>query len=259
MKRNKQNLIAASAFFLTLVMLLLPGAVTAQTVWVDPEASKQLEATLNYLGDLKQFSVKTHNTIDEIIEPGQKVQFDFTATLTVQRPGKLLVERHGEVVDQVLYYDGTMLTLYDTASNYFAKTYAPDTIEAMLIFAQVSLGLAAPASDLLARDVYPLMIQDVYSATIVGEADFGGTQCVHLAFSRPDVDFQIWVPKTGKPLPCKYVITDKNSFGQLSVGVVMSDWNLAPKISDSTFNFEPPKDAASTEFMLLDANGNYVQ
>jgi len=256
---NRHKLIAASAFMLTLSMLLLPRAALTQTVWVDPEAEKQLKTTLNYLGDLKQFSVKTHNTIDEILELGQKVQFDFMASLTVQRPGKMLVERHGEVVDQILYYDGKMLTLYDTASNYFAETSAPDSIEGMLIFAQLSLGLAAPASDLLARDVFPLMMQDVYSALVIGEANFNGTQCVHLAFSRPNVDFQIWVPKTGKPLPCKYVVTDKNSFGQQSIAVVMSDWNLSPEISDSTFSFKPPKGSMSTDFMLLDANGNYVQ
>jgi len=39
MKRNKQNLIAVSAFMLTLAMLLLPGAATAQTTPVDPEDS----------------------------------------------------------------------------------------------------------------------------------------------------------------------------------------------------------------------------
>lgn len=256
---NRQKLIASSALMLSISVLFWPGAMLAQTVRVDPEAEKQLKATLDYLGSLQQFSVKTHNTIDEIIEPGQKVQFDFAATLTVQRPGKLLIERHGEAVDQALYYDGATLTLYDTAHNYFAETSAPDTIEAMLVFAQVSLGLAAPASDLLARDVFPLMMQDVYSASVLGEARFGGVQCVHLAFSRPDVAFQIWVPKTGKPLPCKYVVTDKNSFGHLSAGVVMSDWNLVPEISDVTFRFEPPENSVGTEFMLLDANGNYVQ
>jgi len=259
MTLHLKNLVTVASLVLAVPLVILPGSARAQSVWVDPVAVNQLENTLDYLGKLDKFSVHTLNTFEEILDPGQKVQMDFAATLTLHRPSQMRVERHGEAVNQVLYYDGKVLTLYDTASNYYAQAAAPGSIEGMLDFARLSLGLEAPLSDLLYRDVLPLLVQEVYSARVLGNVDIGGERCTHLAFSRPDVDFQIWVANKENPLPCKYAVTDKNSFGQPSYTVVMSGWNLSPDISDSTFSFSAPEGSASTDFMLLDANGNFVQ
>ena len=259
MARHGKTPITAFLIMLAGALMFAPVPARSQSAWVEPEAVRQLDNTLDFMGKLKTFSVNTLNTLEEIIEPGQKIQLDFAATLTLQRPAGLRVERHGEVVNQALYYDGKMLTLYDTASNYYAQTPAPESIEGMLDFARLSLGLEAPLSDLLYRDVLPLLLQNVHAARVVGKTDIGGARCVHLAFSRPDVDFQIWVAEGDKPLPCKYVVTDKNSFGQPSYTVVMSGWNLSPEIGASTFSFSAPQGSTSTGFMLLDSNGNFAE
>lgn len=245
--------------FPLLFTLVLPGQVEAQSLGIDPYAEKQLKASLDYLGNLNQFSVETHNTIEGVLDYGQKVQFDFKASLTVQRPGNLLAERHGDIVNQAWYFDGTSLTLHSTAENYFASTKAPDNINEMLDFAREWLGLIAPASDLLYSDVFPLMINNVYIATSLGKTDIGNKVCEHFAFSRPGVDFQLWIPAEGPPLPCKYVVTDKLSFAHPNTEVVMINWDLTPEITDSTFKFVAPKGALETEFMMLDASGNFVQ
>lgn len=242
-----------------LLTLALPGPVVAQSLEIDPIAKKQLKASLEYLSSLKQFSVETHNSIEGLLEYGLKVQFDFNASITVQRPGKLLAERHGDLVNQAWYYDGKTLTLHSTSENYFASTTAPGSINEMLDFAREWLGLVAPASDLLYSDIYPLMINRVYLAVSLGKADIGDKVCEHFAYSRPGVDFQLWVPVEGPPLPCKYVVTDKLSFAHPNTEVVMSNWNLTPEITDSTFKFVAPDGAQQTEFMMLDASGNFIQ
>lgn len=258
MASNAKSRATVSLFLLTVMMLFAATAATAQTVWVDPVAVNQLEKTVDFVGKLDTFNVQTLNTFEEIIEPGQKVQMDFAATLTLKRPAALRVERLGEVLNQTLVYDGSLLTLYDKASGYYAQAPAPGSIEGMLDFARLSLGIEAPLSDLLYRNVFPLLMQDVYSARVLGSVDINGQKCTHLAFSRPDVDFQIWVAGDGEPLPCKYVVTDKNSFAQPSYTVVMNHWNLAPDAPDSMFIFSPPNGSAPTEFMRLDANGGFV-
>jgi hypothetical protein len=35
-----------------------------------------------------------------VLDSGQKIQLDFAASLTVQRPDKLRVDRHGEAMNQ---------------------------------------------------------------------------------------------------------------------------------------------------------------
>ncbi len=236
-----------------------PGAAAAQAFVVDPEAVKILQRTMDYLSTLQQFSVDTHNTVEEVLDSGQKVLFDFQVAVTVQRPNKLRAERHGDIIDQSWYYDGKTLTLYNASHQFYASAAAPGTIEEMLDFARESLGLVAPASDLLYRNAFPLLMQHVYSAIVVGKAVIGGVKCDHLAFSRPDVAFQIWVPDAGQPLPQKYVVTATQSFGQPNTIAVMSNWNLAPKLTDATFTFVAPKDAQQTDFLRLDASSSASQ
>ncbi len=242
-----------------LTLLALPSAAGAQNYTIDPEAEKLLKTTLDYLSSLQKFSVHTQNTVDAIIGSGQKLQDDFSVSVTVQRPNKLYTERQDGFVSQSLYYDGKTVTVFNATQNYYATVAAPDTIESMLEFIQTSLGFIAPASDLLHRDVFPFLMQNVYSAIIAGKTSIGGVRCIHLAFSRPDVDFQIWIPETGEPLPSKYVVTDKTSFGQPNTVAVMSNWNTTPDTNNAMFNFVPPTGSHAANFTKVDTNISFIQ
>ncbi|MBI1283455.1 MAG: DUF2092 domain-containing protein [Thiobacillus sp.] len=248
---------AAAGF--ALATLMLSTIIPAQAQTVDPAAVQTLQRSLDYLASLKQFSVRTQNTVEEVLDLGQKVQLDSANILMIKRPNKLLAKRHGDIIDQSFSYDGKTLSLYNASHNYFASVPAPDNIEAMLDYARESLGIIAPASDLVYTNAFPLMMEHVWSAIIVGKAAIGGVTTDHLVFSRPDVDFQIWVPETGAPLPLKYVVTDKLHFAHPSTTVVMSDWNVDPNLTDSVFNFQPPQNATETDFLRLDASSASAQ
>jgi hypothetical protein len=108
---------------------------------------KILQRAMDYLSTLQQFSVDTHNTVEEVLDSGQKVLFDLQVAVTVQRPNKLRAERHGDIVDQSWYYDGKTLTLYNASHQFFASEAAPGTVEEMLDFARESLGLVVCGAD----------------------------------------------------------------------------------------------------------------
>jgi hypothetical protein len=95
-------------------------------------------------------------------------------------------------------------------------------------------------------------MQDVTFAVVVGKTFIGGVRCDHLLFSRPGVDFQVWVADSDDPLPHKYVVTDTGTPGWVSVTTVMSDWNVAPAVGDARFNFVPPQGAKKIDFMPLE-------
>jgi hypothetical protein len=76
-----------------------------------------------------------------------------------------------------------------------------------------------------------------------------------LLFSRPDVDFQMWVADSGPPLPLKYVVTDTTTPELLSVAAVMSNWNLDPSVPDATFTFVPPQGTKAITFLKADTSG----
>ncbi len=97
------------------------------------------------------------------------------------------------MIDQRLYYDGKTLTLFNPAEKVFATEAAPPTVEKTIDFARETIGILLPAADLLYRNAFPLLSQDLKLAVVVGKAVIGGVRCDHLLFSRPGADFQVWI------------------------------------------------------------------
>ena len=110
----------------------------------------------------------------------------------------------------------------------------------------------AEAADLLYRNAFKLLMQDVTLAVSVGTTVLGGVECDHLLFSRPDVDFQVWVEKGDKPLPRKLVINSLADETQPQYTAVMN-WNLTPKIDPAVFTFVPDANAKRIPFMTPEA------
>jgi len=246
--RLKLALLSLGVFAL---LVIVSPQIKAQSVAVDPVATQTLKTMLNYLGGLKQFSVHTQNTLENRLESGQRIDQDISANVIISRPDKLKAERKGELLDQSFYYNGKTLTLFNPSANVYATEPAPASIEEMLDYTRESLGLIIPAADLIYSNAYPLLMNGVTSATLVGKTVIDDKVCTHLAFSRPDVDFQIWVADGVQPLPCKYVVTDTSTPAMISISTVMSDWNVKPAAAENAFNFEPRNGVKAITFMPL--------
>ena len=250
------NFRIASAVIALVVLTLsvsVPMQVNAQAA-VDPAAKQTLKRMTDYLDSLKQFSVHTQTTLEDLLDSGQRIDSDVSASVTISRPNKLRAKRQGELLDQVFFYDGKTLTLHNRSDRVYGTEPAPATIEEMLRYANDSLGLIIPAADLVYHNAFPMLMQGVTSAMVVGKTVINGVTCDHLAFSRPDVDFQVWVADGTQPLPCKYVVTDKSTPALISISTVMSDWNVAPAVADDSFTFVPPEGATAITFLPLDVS-----
>jgi len=225
--------------------------VQAQATAVDPAATQILKRMTEYLASLQKFSVHTQNTLEDVLDSGHRVDFDVSANVIISRPNKLKAERSGDLINQIFYYDGKTLTLYNPSDKVYAREPVTGTIEEMLDFARESLGLIVPVADLVYRNAFPLLMQDVTFAAVVGKSVINGVKCDHLLFSRPGVDFQVWVANGSKPLPFKYVVTDTGTPALMSITTVMSDWKTSPTVADSQFVFVSPKGAKQITFMPL--------
>ncbi len=220
---------------------------------LDPEAVRLLRNMTGYMSSLKQFSVLVRNLREDMSDSGHRVDFEMSANLIVSRPNKLRVARVGYLVDQVFYYNGKTLTLYNPTDKVYATEPAAATIEEMLDFARDSLGIAMPVSDLVYRNGFPLLTQDLTLGVMVGKEIINGVKCDHLLFSKPGVDFQVWVTDADRPLPLKYIVTDTSTPELLSITTFMSDWNVAPAVADAQFTFMPPKGAKAVTFIPLNS------
>jgi hypothetical protein len=195
-----------AAMTLSAIMFLMLQVVTPTKAWssepaISPVATAILEQMTAYLGSLEQFHVKTDNTLEYLLDSGNRVDLDVSANVLIKRPNMLQAERKGDAVDQTFYYDGKALTLYNPSYNVYATKPVPDTFEELFLYMYDSLGFAVPVSDLLYKDAYPLLMEDVTMAKVIGKNNINGTTCNHILFSRPGVDFQVWVTEGTKPLP----------------------------------------------------------
>ena len=215
---------------------------------------KLLRSMTDYLSSLKQFSVHVRNMREDVLDSGHRVDFEVGASLVVSRPNKLRSERLGYLVEQNFSYDGKTLTLYNASREVYATVPAPGTVEDMLDFACESLGVEQPVADLVYRNAFPLLMQDVTLAMVVDKEVIAGTKCTHLLFSRPGVDFQVWVADGGPPLPYKYIVTDTSTAALLAIIATMSDWNVAPVVTDTQFTFVPPRGAKAIPFLPVGAS-----
>ena len=94
-----------------------------------------------------------------------------------------------------------------------------------------------PGADLLYRDSYTGLTDDVVSGESLGASEVQGTPTQHKAYRFRDVDWQIWIEDGPRPLPRKNVITTKNIEGAPENEILKSDWNLDPKLQDDLFKF----------------------
>ena len=233
--------------------------VRAQASAVDPAATQILRRMTDYLGSLQRFSLDTQNTIEEVLDSGQKIQFDVSTTVVIQRPNKVRAERKGDLINQVVIYDGKTLTVFNASSKYYAVAAAPDNIDDALNFARDTLDIVPPSGDFIYSNSFDLLTAQLSSGMVVGKSMIGGVKCDHLAFRGPVVDWQIWIAEGDKPLPRKYVITTRDDPAQPQYMVLMSNWNVAPKVNDAMFRFTPPQGAKRTDFLRLDTGGTSVR
>jgi hypothetical protein len=249
--------IAAGLFalgVLTLLVAVSPDA-RAQAPAVDPAAVETLKRMTTFLDGLQQFSVNTHSIIEEMHASKHRVDYDVSASVTIKRPNKLRAVRTGELMGESFFYDGKTLTVYKPSEKAYATEKGLDTIETMITFARETAGALLPSADLLYRNAFPLLMQDVTLAVVVGKPVINGVKYDHLLFSRPDVDFQIWIAQGKRPLPARYTVTETGTPALLSISTVLRDWNIAPAVDDAQFKFVPPKGAKAISFTQLEKTG----
>jgi hypothetical protein len=250
MQSTLRNVGAATVAAL-LLTVAMPFAALAQPAGIDPQATKLLKASTDFLASQQRFSVEARNTLEVVLTSGQKIQFGHAARMSVQRPNKLRADRTGDLVEQSFFFDGKSLTLFNPAEKYYATVPAPGTLEEMLDLARTQLDIVAPAGDLIYKNAYDILMTDVTQGFVVGKGVVEGVRCDHLAFRAPHVDWQIWIQEGKEPLPRKLVITTRDVANAPQFSVVVTKWSLKPTFTAQTFSFSPPSGVKKIDFVPL--------
>jgi hypothetical protein len=123
----------------------------------------------------------------------------------------------------------------------------PATVDGMLDAAHDQFGIDLPMIDFALSDPYKNAIARVQSGRYLGLETAMGYTCHHLAFTQPDIDWQVWIEEGPQPLIRKFVINHKQEPGSPEFTGLIRGWDLLGRISDSDFVFQAPRGALKVQ------------
>ena len=217
----------------------------------EPEAMPILKKMSEYLAQAGRFSVNVRNGYDVVQESGQKIEFGEVRKVTVSRPDHLRIETERSDGEKgLVIFDGKQITIYLPNENVYASASKPGTIDEAIQYAVRDLKIRVPLAMMLLSTLPSEIDSRVVSADYVEKTTIMDVPCDHLAVrTGQGVDFQVWVAQGEQPLPRRIVITYISETGQPQFWADLSDWNLAPEISDALFAFTPPNGAERIQFL----------
>ena len=191
---------------------------------------------------MQQLRLDTDSRTDQVLEDGQVIEFNHQTHLQARQPDKLRVqvERNGE--RRSLFYNGQRFTLYDSRSGYFTEQAAPTDIASLLAQLSERYGIELPLADLFRWDATTAKAAGLSDALWIDSQTLNGQVCDHYAYRQPDIDWQLWVRQGPQPLPCRLVISRRDSAGQPRHSVDYR-WQLDAPSNDRDFEFTPPAGA----------------
>jgi hypothetical protein len=260
--KNKSLYLALSVMTLMTMMVQVLGAQEQNST---PSASEQramsvLKNMSQYLAQAQNFSVTIRDGYDAVQQSGQKVEFGEVRKVTVSRPDRLRIDvERSDGEKSLVVFNGKELTVYTPKENVYASVSRQGTVDQVIKYAVDDLKIRVPLAVMLLSSLPSELDNLVVSADYVETTTITDGPCDHVAArTNRGVDFQVWVAQGSQPLPRRIVITYKDEPGQPQFWADLSNWNLAPEISDALFAFTPPNGADRVEFLaeIGNASGN---
>ena len=83
----------------------------------------------DYITNQKTISLSYDSSIEVITPELQKIQFNASGKLMLDRPDKLWVTRTGGYADVEFIFDGKTFTVFDKANNTFAQSTSTTSVD----------------------------------------------------------------------------------------------------------------------------------
>jgi hypothetical protein len=113
------------------------------------------------------------------------------------------------------------------------------------------LGFSPPLSDLLYRNPYRTLRDNLQYGFDLGMNSVAGRSCHSLGFVEKDIDWQIWIDPGPQLTPCKLVITYKTQPSQPQFTAVFTDWDFSPRIAAPVFTPGVPPGLEKVPFVTI--------
>jgi hypothetical protein len=219
---------------------------------VDPRAQQILRRACSTLTDARTFTFHAEVTFEQVLPDSPvKLQFAGATDYAVRKPGALAVDFESDLGAKRFWYNGTTLTIFDAPKMMYTSTTVPASIDGMMERIAEGNNLTLPLGDLAMSNPCASFSKNILFGSHVGRGDVAGVACDHLAFTASNIDWQVWIQHSGKPLPRKIVINYRLTPGAPEYVAVISDWKFPATIPDSRFTPQIPQKALRIKFVDL--------
>jgi hypothetical protein len=241
--KHMMRTIVVSAFFVFLATGASWGQSKAVAPSIDPKAEKILQGMNAQKKKDVTASLEIVDTMDELTEGGQMIQYSHVRKLVVSEPKRFWIESTGDITNTTIWKDDTTFTLLDRSAHAYAQTAAPGTIDETLDMLLDTYGLSTPLADLLSDNMYSVLMKNVKTCRYLGLHSADGIKCHHIAASQNDIDWQIWIDAGDTPRLRKIIITYKHKPGAPQYTALLKSFNEVSQLPEDTFAFKAPEKA----------------
>jgi hypothetical protein len=247
-EREGDGMSARSAARLGAAALMLLMMAVAPNASADATQAKNLfKAMSDYLGKQTKMSLDLDTSLEVVTKDQQKLSLTSSGSLTMVRPDKVRMARHGGFANAELYFNGQTLSLFRRDQNIYSKIDIPGSVEHLIGELRDKYQRPLPAADLLSASVYEAMMPDVKDVKDLGSGFIRGIECDHIAFRTDEVDWQVWIAQGDRPYPVRLIVTSKKVTGSPQYQIDVTNFKTGDQVSTPNFNFAPPPGAKQVD------------
>ena len=246
-----QLLVRSRRLVWTVLAVLVAGGWSwgQETDTVDPEAAKVVRQMSQYYQNMRGGQVEVTHTI-AVDKPEGQQNSVIEVRATFRRPREILlalVDQAGKI--EVVSNAEKMTTSLSALNQYVTDDPLEDLSELatspLMAHFNAVTGRALFILDLLEKDPYGKIMQDVSSLGLEPPEKIGGMSCHHLVFGQKDIDWEMWVAEGEKPLLMQ-VSTDFSRAvnAQVVTTSAFDRWEVNHPPPSEVFTFSPPEGAS---------------
>lgn len=224
---------------LSLLMMAVAPSARAD----EAQARGLFKAMSDYLGKQTKMSFDLDTSLEVVTNERQNLALTSSGSLTMVRPDKVRMVRHGGFANAEFYFNGKTLALFRRDQNLYSTINIPGSVEHLTEQLRDKYQRPLPAADLLSADVFDAMMPDVTDVKDLGTGVIRGIECDHIAFRTDEVDWQAWIARGGRPYPVRLVFTSKTIAGSPQYQVDVTNFKTGDQVSTVDFAFVPPPGA----------------
>jgi hypothetical protein len=193
------------------------------------------------LADARAVSVTVREAREIVKASGQPQRLTLERKLVMRRPDRLYIETSGDQRSEI-WYDGVGLTMVMHKEKVFGQARMPETLDKTLDAMHERYGVATPIGDYLYSSPSKALMSNTTTGGWVGRQSLDGQALDHLAFKDTGVNWEVWIPVSGDPLPRRATATFTTDKRLRKTDVAFSDWNLSAQATDDRFAPKVPAD-----------------